>query len=320
MKKRYLMTGASFMALMSQGMVVQAADSVNVSMPTNNPPVSEYKITLSSQSGKDWTYKVEWVRGKALSHWDLSLGSCLAKVTSISNGGTKQDAGDPSNANPANGADSSVKGSKLIKWDTQGGTFTVTMDKEYQSTQVPVLAKTATVYNTGMVTGPDCTKEVAATPPAPAMNLLSGDSGGNNCYADVNGSRTQINVTGRLAVSAGQSGLPYNASSVMAQITNNTGKPQQVTLVTYKEYYEHENFANVFDAKGTLIKSGQTVYDYKTVMAPAGTSQLEVAMPGCATQVDLVCNSVIDYLGNELYGNRKLAWYHAHQSANSKEV
>jgi len=143
----------------------QAGDSVNVSMPTNNPPVSEYKITLANQSGKDWTYTVAWVRGKALSHWDLSLGSCLGNVTGISGGGTKQPTGDPSSATGASGYDSTVKGSPLIKWDTAGGTFTITMDKVYQKTDRSVLAKTATVYNTGAVSGPDCTKEVVATPP-----------------------------------------------------------------------------------------------------------------------------------------------------------
>jgi len=143
----------------------QAGDSVNVSMPTNNPPVSEYKITLANQSGKDWTYTVAWVRGKALSHWDLSLGSCLGNVTGISGGGAKEPSGDPSNATGASGHDSTVKGSPLIKWDTAGGTFTITMDKVYQKTDRSVLAKTATVYNTGMVSGPDCTKEVVATPP-----------------------------------------------------------------------------------------------------------------------------------------------------------
>jgi hypothetical protein len=163
----------------------QAGDSVNVSMPTNNPAVSEYNIALTGQSGKSWTYTVSWVRGKTLSHWDLSLGSCLNSVTSISGGGTKQPDGDPSKASPASGATAGVKSSPLIKWDTTGGTFTVTMDKVYEKTDLPVVAKTATVYNTGVVSGPDCTKEVvAATEPTvpvtePTVPAANTDSSSN---------------------------------------------------------------------------------------------------------------------------------------------
>jgi len=112
--------------------------------------------------------QVEWVKGKALSHWDLSLGSCLNSVTNISGNGTKQPSGDPSSADPAPGAATAVKSSPLIKWDTSGGTFTVTMDKVYQKKDVPVLAKTANVYGTGTVSGPDCTREVTTTTPVTA--------------------------------------------------------------------------------------------------------------------------------------------------------
>jgi hypothetical protein len=305
---------------------VFAGDSVNVSMPTNNPPVSEYKITLlghDGNSGKNWVYKVEWVKGKNLSHWDLSLGSCLGSVTNISGGGTRQQSGDPSNANPASGADASVKSSKLIKWDTQGGTFTVTMDKAYQTTQVPVLAKTATVYNTGMVTGPDCTKEVTTaqptvydfTPPVPSGDPSPFDGNGSKCK--VNG--TTLNVKGRLL--GNKSTVTYSTDTVAAEIVNNSGAPQEVTLVTYKEYYGHENYSNVLDAQGNIVKRGQTVYDYQTVMVPVGVSQLEAAMPGCSTQIDLVCGPVKEYLGGgNLYGNSKLDWYHAHETSGGKDV
>jgi hypothetical protein len=158
MNNKILSTSIAVAILMSTT-AAYAGDSVNVSMPTNNPSVSEYKIALTAQSGKNWTYTVSQVRGKELSHWDLSLGSCLSKVTSTG-GGSLQPSGDPSNASPAAGADSSVKGSPLIKWDTTGGTFTITMDKVYAKKDVPVLAKTAAVYGTGMVSGPDCSQEV----------------------------------------------------------------------------------------------------------------------------------------------------------------
>lgn len=181
MNNKILSTSIAVAMLMS-ATSVYAGDSVNVSMPTNNPPVSEYKIALTAQSGKSWTYTVSWVRGKALSHWDLSLGSCLSKVTSTG-GGSLQPSGDPSNASPTTGANSSVKGSPLIKWDTTGGTFTITMDKVYAKKDVPVLAKTATVYGTGVVSGPDCAQEVLEGSSSGSTNTGSTgttDSGSTN--------------------------------------------------------------------------------------------------------------------------------------------
>ncbi|OQW94572.1 MAG: hypothetical protein BWK79_05495, partial [Beggiatoa sp. IS2] len=111
-------------------------------MPTNSGE-SAYKIALNGHTGNSWTYKVEWVKGKALSHWDLSLGNCLSHVTNAG-GGDVLPNGDPSNANPATGANTAVKTSPLIKWDTTGGTFTITLDGNYAMKDIPVLAKTAT--------------------------------------------------------------------------------------------------------------------------------------------------------------------------------
>jgi hypothetical protein len=100
-------------------------------------------------------------------------------------------------------------------------------------------------------------------------------------------------------------------------VKNNTNKPQKVTLVTYKEYYKDPNFDDVYDNEENLIKRGKTVYHHVTKMVGPGQSELTVNMPGCSTQIDLVCTDVIDYLGDKnLYGERKLSWYHAHQPNN----
>lgn len=136
--------------------------SVTVSMPTptnSNPTAtSAYTIALIDHTGNSWTYQVDRVTGKNLSHWDLALGNCLNHVTSYTTTGSDMLAtGDPSEANPAPGAVTAVKTSPLIKWDTRGGMFTITLDGNYPATNIPVLAKTAKVYNTGLVTGPDCT-------------------------------------------------------------------------------------------------------------------------------------------------------------------
>ncbi|MDM8563651.1 hypothetical protein QUF54_09885, partial [Candidatus Marithioploca araucensis] len=129
------------------------SDSVTVYV--NDKKNSTYKITLESNEGNSWSYKVEQIEGRDLSHWDLALGSCLEYVR-VTDDGEKKPNGDPSNADPGEGADKSVKGSPLIKWDTQGGTFTITLDANYRKGTVSVLAKTGTMYGTGKITGPDC--------------------------------------------------------------------------------------------------------------------------------------------------------------------
>ena len=128
------------------------------------------------------------------------------------------------------------------------------------------------------------------------------------------GGRVQIDVRGKLEGS--KSSVKYDSETVTAIIQNNTDQPQKVTLVTYKEFYDHVNFKDVSDSQGNLMKRGQDVFDYQTEIVEPGESRLTVNMPGCSTQIDLVCTDVIDYLGNELYGNRKLAWYHPHQPNN----
>ncbi|MDM8562114.1 hypothetical protein QUF54_02050 [Candidatus Marithioploca araucensis] len=142
--------------------------------------------------------------------------------------------------------------------------------------------------------------------------LASDFDWGNKCKTDTG---STIDVRGKLLGS--KSTVKFDTQTVTAVVNNNTGKKQKVTLVTYKEFYEHSNFDDVYDKQKNLIKRGQDVFDYKTVMVPRGESTLTVDMPGCSTQIDLVCTDKIDYLGGgNLYGERKLAWYHAHQPDN----
>ncbi len=156
------------------------SDSVTVYVKDNRD--STYKITLESNEGNSWTYKVVWIKGRDLSHWDLALGSCLEHVEDAG-GGEKKPGGDPSNANPGPGADESVKESPLIKWDTEGGTFTITLDADYPAGTVSVLAKTATMYGTGKITGPDCS---SVMPPEQNACVLKfdGDDPQYSCYEE----------------------------------------------------------------------------------------------------------------------------------------
>jgi len=83
------------------------------------------------------------VEGRDLSHWNVGLDeSCRAAVT----GGT---------AGYEVGRDGST-GFWGIKWDSEGGVFSFTLDGEYPSGDVQVLAKAGTKNNTGTITGPVC--------------------------------------------------------------------------------------------------------------------------------------------------------------------
>jgi chemotaxis protein histidine kinase CheA len=104
---------------------------------------------------------------------------------------------------------------------------------------------------------------------------------------------------------------------VTGEVYNNSNTPQTVTLVSYKEFYPDTNFDDK-NVNGVLVP-GQRVHNYQTVTVPAnGHVNLTAQLPGCSTQIDLVCADVIQYLGGgNLYGMRKLAYYHAHQPNNA---
>lgn len=106
----------------------------------------------------------------------------------------------------------------------------------------------------------------------------------------------------------------------VGEVTNSGNQSYQVTLVAYEEFYSHSNFKHVYE-DDQMVKLGQRVFDYVTMeVGPGQTINLDVELPGCPTQIDLVCGSVIDYLGDGLYGSRKLAWQHLHQKVDGNDV
>ncbi|MDD2814769.1 MAG: hypothetical protein PHP00_03390 [Thiotrichaceae bacterium] len=133
-----------------------SAHAVNILIP-NDAKQSTYAVNLVSHVGKTWTYSVSQVQGRTLSHWVLGINNCLDKVTS-SKPEYDELGKDPSTAANFVG----------IKWNTAGGTFSFTLDKEYAETTLQAFVKTATVYNTGNITGPDCSKPVSSTADAAA--------------------------------------------------------------------------------------------------------------------------------------------------------
>lgn len=132
--------------------VVTPPTSTSILIP-NDAKQSTYAVSLVSHVGKTWTYNVSQVQGRTLSHWVLGINNCLGNVVSSS---PKAD---------QIGTDPSTEANFVgIKWNSAGGTFSFTLDKEYAETTLQAFVKTATVYNTGNIVGPDCSSPVVTTP------------------------------------------------------------------------------------------------------------------------------------------------------------
>ncbi len=118
-----------------------------------NEGADKFRVSLESHEGDTWTYRVEEVEGKDLSHWVIGRSganySCEGKVLGSSPGATGigQDGQRPFYG---------------IKWDVSDGfsndTFSFTLDADYPATTVDVLIKTggSQQTNTGQIIGPDC--------------------------------------------------------------------------------------------------------------------------------------------------------------------
>jgi len=155
--------------------------------------------------------------------------------------------------------------------------------------------------------------------PASADELFPTSSGRYKEGCQVDGK--QLPVTGWILKDDGYK---------VGKVTNSSpDKSYEVTLVSYKEFYAHTNFKHVYDQNGKMIKKGQEVFDSVTQnVGPNQTIQLNVDLPvdlppdqkPCPTQIDLVCGPVIQYLGDGLYGKRKLAWQHLHKTVDGDEV
>jgi hypothetical protein len=109
---------------------------------------STYDITFVSHVGNTWTYHVEEISGKDLSHWSLGIGTCLDHIVEFSPPGAEI------------GADGSTDGFMGIKWNTpeafSSGEFSFTLDGDYPEGTVEALAKAGSTYATGDILGPVC--------------------------------------------------------------------------------------------------------------------------------------------------------------------
>ncbi len=108
---------------------------------------SSYGITYLGQTGNTWSYQVEEIAGRDLSHWLLGIDSCLSNIVSAT----------PSGAEIGTDGSTGVAG---IKWNVNdnfsSGTFAFTLDNSYPSGLVQALAKAGATYGTVSIRGPIC--------------------------------------------------------------------------------------------------------------------------------------------------------------------
>lgn len=140
-----------------------APGPLSVLLALNDNKDTQIKVTFISEIANTWTYKVEEINGRDLSHWNLILGDCLQFVTGASTGAEI-------------GPDGST-GYTGVKWDTaesfSSGTFSITMDKDYGPGTILALAKAGNGFVTGEIYGPDCCELQIVPLPAAAWSGLA---------------------------------------------------------------------------------------------------------------------------------------------------
>ncbi len=139
------------------GNAYAALDSVTI--PLNDNKDTTFSITLDSHVGNTWTYTVSKVKGRDLSHWDMIVPACQNKISSATSGVSYgQDGGS---------FDAALGNTWVIKWNTTGGTFSITTDKNYATAEIEVLAKSGTKSARGTIDGPNCNSEIVTPAPTP---------------------------------------------------------------------------------------------------------------------------------------------------------
>ena len=141
--------------------MVNAANALTVGLDDNKD--STYEIDLKSQTNDTWNFSVSQIKGRALSHWSLGFlyeGSYIDMSDFIDYSGTT--------GGVEVGEDGSTRVDKQqgtgymgVKWNTEGGDFTVKInyDKfaaayDVSKVSLEVMAKAGTQHSTASVTDP----------------------------------------------------------------------------------------------------------------------------------------------------------------------
>lgn len=164
-----------------------------------------------------------------------------------------------------------------------------------------------------------------ATDTPPTSGEVNGSGTVNVWGQCVSGTGGTLPIFGKiLPPASGSSKVSYKDDYVTAEVYNGSSTAKTVTLATYKEYYKHENYDDVFDSNGQLVLLGQRINDYEEIVVPPYssvnvTAQMFTAeMPWCATQIDLYCGRAVNtIMGADRSAQRKLAWYHAHDTTSN---
>jgi hypothetical protein len=151
-------------AILLVAMMVNSAHAITIGLGDNKN--STYNIDMTGQTNDTWSFSVSKLQGRDLSHWSVGFlyeGSYIDMRnfvdTSASTSGVQV------------GVDGST-GYQGIKWDTQGGDFTVKIDYDKFAAQydvskvsLEVMAKSGTKFNTGSITDPAFIFDSANTAP-----------------------------------------------------------------------------------------------------------------------------------------------------------
>ncbi|MDX1995470.1 MAG: choice-of-anchor A family protein, partial [bacterium] len=144
--------------------VVAGPNSTVVSF-ADDQGTNSYSVEFLGVQNRTWTYRVTRTGGKNLSHWTLGIASCVTPNTNRVTGGTNGYALGKDGNRPFWG----------IKWDTQGGTFSFTLDADYPIGTVQVQAKAGSGGPNGDGTGYSTIAGPICNPPAPVPVLQFGN-------------------------------------------------------------------------------------------------------------------------------------------------
>ena len=133
----------------------------------NDNKSSQYEVSLVSNVGNTWTYRVREISGRDLTNWSLGIANCLDKVVSSS---------------PTTGFSAGLDGATGFtgaKWAVSNqfsdGNFSFTLDGAYEARSRQALVQSNTSAQLS-ISGPDCSVPVTADSPIPTATSTPTDS------------------------------------------------------------------------------------------------------------------------------------------------
>lgn len=111
-----------------------------------SPP--NFVVEFISRVGATWSYRAGETGFFDVNHWNLGIASCLDNIIATSPAGASL------------GIDDSVGGFEGVRWDIgpdfDPGVFSITLDADYPSAPVDILASADGTFDTDTIIGPNC--------------------------------------------------------------------------------------------------------------------------------------------------------------------